>query len=67
MKQFADGLNYIHSKDLVYADLKPENFMMDSWSRNGNVYPFDRIASVRSIGYRFGREDEKNPHDRTEK
>lgn len=29
--QFADALHYIHSKNYVHSDLKPENLMMGSW------------------------------------
>lgn len=33
LRQFADALNYIHSKGYVHSDLKPENLMMGSWEK----------------------------------
>jgi len=32
LRQFADALDYMHSKDLVHADLKPENLMLSTTS-----------------------------------
>lgn len=33
LRQFACGLQYIHSKGYVHSDLKPENLMMGSWQK----------------------------------
>jgi calcium-dependent protein kinase len=37
IKEFAQGLAYIHSKGYVHADLKPENLMMSTDAKNPRV------------------------------
>lgn len=31
MRELAEALHFLHSKDIIHADLKPENLMLSSW------------------------------------
>ncbi|OEU08322.1 kinase-like protein, partial [Fragilariopsis cylindrus CCMP1102] len=47
LRQFANGLHYIHSKGYVHSDLKPENLMMGySWGQQQQLKVVDFGFSV---------------------
>lgn len=51
LKEFAQGLSYIHSKGYAHGDLKPENLMMSNDSNNPRVKIVDFGFSVPSVNH----------------
>jgi len=52
LRQFANGIHYIHSKGFVHSDLKPENLMMGSWQAED--------AQLKVVDFGFSVPDEES-------
>ena len=55
MRELAAALSFLHSNDIIHADLKPENLMLSSWDLGESKLKVRQVfALVLAFGFGFG-------------
>lgn len=48
MRELAAALQFLHSRDIIHADLKPENLMLSSWDLGESKLKVRCTAAIRT-------------------
>lgn len=53
MRELAAALCFLHSNEIIHADLKPENLMLSSWNLGESKLKVGCTISILLFGFRF--------------